>query len=272
MKAAGDDYRLVRERAATALAPIPEESLPEEKRTAVRAARAELMDSMNSRPDDMASHYNLGNFHMGRNQMAEAVADFETASRLQPDALPPYVNVALAYNALGQNDKAEASLHKALSLDPTNAAAHLNLAMLQAEMNKLGEAEQSFRAALKADPKSAQAAYNLGVLLSKDHPTEGISWCQKAAVLRPEEPKYAYTVAFFQQQQGKTNDAVQTLEKLIEQAPAHAEAYALLEQIYEEQNKTAAAASVCHRAAANDKLSEQQRYRFQTRLRALVPK
>ena len=271
LKAAGDDYRLVRVRAATALAPIPQESLPEEQRAPVRAAMSELMDSMNSRPDDMASHYNLGNFHMSRSQMPEAAAEFETASRLQPDALPPYVNVALAYNALGQNDKAEASLRRALRLDPTNAAAHLNLAMLLAEMNKLSEAEESFRATLKADPKSAQAAYNLGVLLSKEHPVEAISWCQKAAALRPDEPKYGYTLAFFQKQAGKTNEAVQTLEKLIEPAPPHAEAYALLAEIYEEQNKVADAVKVCRRAAANEKLTEQERYRFQARLRALAP-
>ena len=47
------------------------------------------MESMRSRPDDMASHYNLGNLYMSRGQMPEAVAEFETASRLQPDALPP---------------------------------------------------------------------------------------------------------------------------------------------------------------------------------------
>jgi tetratricopeptide (TPR) repeat protein len=271
LKAAGDDYRLVRVRAATALAPIPEESLPEDQRAPVRAALAELMDSMNSRPDDMASHYNLGNFHMSRSQMPQAIGEFETASRLQPDALPPYVNCALAYNALGQNDKAETSLRRALSLDPTNAAANLNLAMLLAEMNKPGEAEQAFRAVLKADPKSAQAAYNLGVLVSKDRPAEAISWCQKAAALRPDEPKYAYTLAFFQKQEGKTNDAVQTLEKLIEQAPPHAEAYALLVQIYEEQKNVAAALSVCRRAVSNEKLSERERYRFQARLNSLTP-
>jgi tetratricopeptide (TPR) repeat protein len=271
MKATADDYRLVRVRAATALAPAPEASLPEDQRAPVRAALAELMDSMNSRPDDMASHYNLGNFHMSRSQMPEAVAEFETASRLLPDALPPHVNAALAYNALGQNDKAEASLRRALSLEPTNAAANLNLAMLLAEMNKLGEAEQAFRAVLKADPKSAQAAYNLGVMLSKEHPVEAIAWCQKAAALRPDEPKYAYTFAFFQQQQGKTNEAVQTLEKLIGPAPAHAEAYALLAQMYEEQNKIAEAVSVCRRAVANEKLGEPQRARFQARLRVLAP-
>ena len=268
LKAAGDDYRLVRVRAATSLAPIPEESLPEDQRAGVRAALADLMDSMKSRPDDMASHYNLGNFYMSRSQMPEAAAEFETASRLQPDALPPYVNVALAYNALGRNDRAEASLRRALRLDPTNAAANLNLAMLLAEMDKPAEAEQAFRTVLRSDPKSAQAAYNLGVLISKDRPAEALTWCEKAAVLRPEEPKYAYTLAFFQRQQGKTNEAAQTLEKLIDQAPANAECYGLLAQIYEEQNKPDAAEAVCRRAARNEKLSVEERRQFAARLQA----
>jgi len=160
-------------RAAAALAGTPEDKPPEEQRRQVRAAMAELVDSMKSRPDDMASHYNLGNFHMARGQMPEAVAEFETATRLQPEALPPHVNAALAYNALGHNDKAEASLRRALRLDPTNAVANLNLGMLLAELGKMPEAEQAFRAAFKASPQSAQAAYNLGVLLAKDHPGGG---------------------------------------------------------------------------------------------------
>ena len=271
LKAVGDDFRLVRVRAATALASVPEESLPAEQRSVVRAAVAELTDSMKSRPDDMASHYNLGNFYMSRDEMPAAVAEFQTASRLQPGALPPYVNIALVYNALGENDKAEASLRRALSLDPTNTAANLNLGMLMAEMNKLGDAEEAFRSVLKADPKSAQAAYNLGVLLAKEHTEEAIRLCQKAASLRPDEPKYSYTLAFFEIQQGETNQAAQTLEKLIEQAPAHAEAYALLAQIYKEQKRVPEALAVCRRAAANSRLTERERYRFQALIRAFSP-
>jgi predicted Zn-dependent protease len=144
--------------------------------------------------------------------------------------------------------------------------------MLLAEMSKLGEAEQAFRTVLKFDPKSAPAAYNLGILLSQEHPAEAIGWCGKAAALRPEEPKYAYTLAFFQKQNGKTNEAVQTLERLIEKAPAHAQSYALLAQIYEEQNNNAAAEAVCRRAISNQKLSEQERYQFEARLRTFAPK
>ena len=214
MKAAGDEYRLVRVRAGIALAPVPEQAIPDECRALVRAAVAEALDSLKSRPDDMASHYNLGNLLMARPQMPEAVKEFEMALRLQPDALPAYVNVSLAYNALGQNDKAEASLRQALRLNPTNAPAQLNLGMLLAELNRMPEAEQAFRAAFKSDPRSARAAYNLGVLLSKDRPDEGLTWCARAVELQPENPEYGYTYAYYLQQAGKTEQALKVIRSV----------------------------------------------------------
>ncbi len=55
-------------------------------------------------PNDHASHYNLGNFHMNRQQFDRAIARFETDASLRPDSIPPLVNMSLAYNAIGQND------------------------------------------------------------------------------------------------------------------------------------------------------------------------
>ncbi len=190
---------------------------------------------MSSRPDDMASHYNLGNFYMAREQMPEAASEFETATRLQPDALPPYVNVALAYNALGQNDKAEASLRHALSLDPTNSAANLNLGMLLAEMGKMAGAEQAFRAAFKSDPASAQAAYNLGVLLAKEHPEESLTWCQRAAELRPDNPQYGYTYAFYLYRAGQVDQALQALHAVLRRHPDHENSVLLERQLLQEK-------------------------------------
>ena len=237
VKATGDDYRLVRVRAATALANVPEESLPESQRRQVRSAMAELIDSMKSRPDDMASHYNLANFYLSRSQAADAVTEFETATRLVPDALPPYVNAALAYNALGQNDKAEASLRHALSLDPTNAAANLNLGMLLAEVGNMSEAEQAFRAVFKADPKSAQAAYNLGILLAKDQPGEALTWSRRAAELRPDNPQYGYTYAFYLYHAGQLDEALKTIRLVRQRFPAHEDSMQLERQLRQAQER-----------------------------------
>jgi Tfp pilus assembly protein PilF len=237
IKAAGDDYRLVRVRAATALAGIPDESLPEAQRRQVQSAMTEMFESMRSRPDDMASHYNLGNLYIARHQMQDAAAEFETAIRLQPEGLPPYVNVALAYNALGQNDKAEASLRQALRLVPTNSPVNLNLGMLLAEVGKMSEAEQAFRAAFRSDTNSAQAAYNLGILLSKDHPEEALIWCRRAADLRPDNPQYGYTYAFYLYRAGQLDQALQTLRKVRERHPDHPDSTQLERQILLEQQQ-----------------------------------
>ena len=236
LKAAGDDYRLVRVRAAAALAGLPEEGLTGEQRRRVQDATVELMDSMKSRPDDMASHYNLGNFHMERGQMAEAATEFEIATRLQPEVLPPYVNAALAYNALGQNDKAEASLRHALSLDATNAAANLNLGLLLAEMCKMSGAEQAFRAAFKADPQSAQAAYNLGVLLSNNHSEEALDWCRRAAELGPDNPQYGYTYAFYLHRAGRIDQALQVIHSVRKRHPEDKDSARFEQLLLQEKN------------------------------------
>jgi tetratricopeptide (TPR) repeat protein len=267
--ATGDDYRLVRVRAAEALAPVSAEFVPEAKRDQVRRAMDEEMQSLTSRPDEMTSHYNLGNLELVLKRVPEAVEEFETAMRLDPGAVPPSVNAALACNALGQNDKAERYLRKALRLDPTNAVVSLNLGMLLAEMDRLPEAEQSFRAALKNDPHSAQAAYNLAVLLSRSQPEEAVQWSRKAAQWRPDEPKYAYSAAFFLRQQGKFAEAQQVLQKLIVDCPSYAEGYALLGQMLQEQRKTTEAMALYRTAAANTNLTSAERFRFQARIQEL---
>lgn len=230
LNAISDEYRLVRVRAAAGLAALPESQLPESQRARVRGAMAELMDSMRSRPDDMASHYNLGNIYLARGQMPEAITEFQTATRLQPEAVPPYVNAALAYNALGQNDQAEASLRHALRLDPTNGPAQMNLAMLLSELGQTDEAEQLFRAAFKTNPQSAQAAYNLGILLSKDHPVEALDWCRRAAALAPDNPQYGYTYAFYLHRVGQFEAALKALRPVRQRHPEHEDS-AVLEQV-----------------------------------------
>lgn len=271
-KASQDEFRLVRIRAASALAATPPAAVPERFRESLRKATAEYVASLAARPDDMASHYNAGNFHMARGEMPAAVAAYETALRLQPDALQPRVNAALAYNALGENAKAETSLRTALRQHPTNAPAHLNLGMLLAELDRLPEAEASFRQALKHDPNSAQAAYNLGLCLMKSDLASAMTFLQRAASLRPEEPRYAFSLAFAQRQQGKAAAAILTLERCLQDAPAHADAYALLAQIYAAEGRTKDAVGVCNRALSNDRLSGEEKEAFASLLQKIREK
>jgi tetratricopeptide (TPR) repeat protein len=264
-----DEFRLVRVRAAAALAPIRPETLTETERNDLDGAVKQFIGAMKVRLDDGASHYNMGNFHTARREFEQAIVSYETAIKLRPEWIPPLVNVSLVYNLMGQNDRAEQRLRRALEIEPTSAAANLNLGMLLGEMGRLDEAEAAFRSVLNRDPKSAQAAYNLGVIVAKDRMDEAIMWFRKACEINPDEPKYSYSLAFFLYQNGNADGAIRTLQQMLIRSPSYMEAYKLLGQIYEEHGEIEKAITVFRSAMENDEISEYERYLFEQRIRAL---
>ena len=237
LDATGDEYRLVRTRAAAGLAGYPEEQLSGEVKTRVEKAKKEYLAFIMARPDQWTSHYNMGNYQLDRGKFKEAVASYKTALRLEPTAVMPMVNSSIAYARMGETENAEQSLQRALRTSPDSAAANFNMGLLKAEKNEPKQAETYLKKAIKADPQMAQAAYNLCVITSKDRIDEAVGWCRKAADLRPQEPKYAYTLAFYLNQKGDTDAAVRTLKAIIEKYPSYQDAQILLEQISKKSPK-----------------------------------
>ena len=270
LAAAADPSRLVRIRSAMSLAALPPESVTRERdRANLEKANREFATAMRARPDDWASHANLGNFYMEGRNFPAAAACFETATRLEPRQIGPMVNASLAYSNMDQNDKAERSLRRALKIEPANAAANFNLGLLRAEQRRLPEAEQALRAALKADPQMAAAAYNLGVLLGDKSLDEAVTWCRKAHELIPTEPKYAHTLAFFLRQKGNLDEAIQLLRQVIRHTPPYLDAYLLLGEIHEQRHDLAAAAAVYRDALKLEQLPPQVRRELEAKLRAI---
>jgi tetratricopeptide (TPR) repeat protein len=264
--ATGDDYRLVRVRAAAALVPTMK---PQGKAAAqVDKATGEYLASLMARPDSWDAHYNLGNYYLGQNRPKEALAEYDEALKREPQAMLALVNAAMAHAKMGETGKAEEKLNEALKIAPDSAAAHYNLGLVKAEQGDLAAAEKNLKAAFKADPQLAGAAYNLCVITATDRPAEALEWCRKAAALRPREPKYAYTLAFYQRQGGDTGAAAATLGALIERAPAYADAYLLLAEIYEQQGKKEEVAQVYRRALAEPALAPRAKAFIKSRLDA----
>jgi tetratricopeptide (TPR) repeat protein len=269
VEAAGDDCRLVRIRAAAALAGYKNLALTDADKKKVEAANKEYLDSILSRPDQWDSHYNLGNYYLDRGDFKQAVAAYETALKMEPRGVLAMVNEAMAYARMGENKKAEEALSKALKVAPDNAAANFNMGLIKAEENDLVTAEKYLRAAFKTDPQMAQAAYNLCVILSKDRLDEAVDFCRKAAEIRPDMPKYAFTLAFYQQQKGDLTGAATVLDGLIGKYPTYADAYVLLGAIYEKQRKGDEAERVYNRGMTAEGIPDQYKVRMKLRLDAL---
>ena len=262
VKAAGDDYRLVRVRAAASLAGFPRAAIGEGDRKSVDRALQEYVDSIMIRPDHWTSSYNLGNYYLNAGLPKEAVAAYGAAAKLDPRTPVPLVNLSMAYARLGDRQSAEQSLRKALKLDPQSAAAHFNLGLLYAEQKKMKQAERELRLALKYDPQMAGAAYNLGIILAKDRPAESLRMLRKAYEVSP-NAKVAYTLAFYERKAGNRPEAVRILREAIEAKPAMADPYLLLGDIYESGGMRAEAAGVYREAAGNENLNARDRSVFE---------
>jgi len=231
IEATGDDYRLVRVRAAAGIAAFPKIAAPPAYQERLRKANGEYLASITARPDQWTSHYNMGNYQLNRGEAKKAVDSYQAALKLDPQALLPMVNISMAYAQMGEGDKAEKSLQKALKQAPDNAAANFNMGLLKAERKDLQAAEKYLKIAFKSDPQMAQAAYNLCIIIAKDRIGEAVNWCRKASDLRPEEPKYAYTLAFYLNQKGDRDEAVKILNGIMEKFPNYKDAEMLLKKI-----------------------------------------
>ena len=259
LQACNDEYRIVRISAANSLAVFPKNQFTPEENQAMAKANEENLVSMTARPDDWSSHYNLGIFYQNQGEADKALVSYENAARLYPESLMPLINSSVLYSYVGNHAKAEENLRKVIEIDPVNEAANLNLGLLLAEKGNMPEAEKVLKIALQANPKQAVAAYNLSVIVAQRNVAEAIDYAETAASANPEEPKYAYTLAFYQLQNNDKNGAVKTLQGLLKSTPAYLNAVSLLADIFIKDGKKQDAVKVYQQALKTKDLTEQDK-------------
>lgn len=266
--ATGDDYRLVRVRAAAALAQFPTIRPQGKAKENVDKATSEYLAALMARPDSWDAHYNLGNYYLGQNRLKEALAEYDIALHKEPQAVMTLVNAAMAHARLGEIGKAEAKLAEALKIDPESSAALFNYGLIKAELGDLDSAEKRLKEAFKTDPQLVAAAYNLCIITARDRLAEALEWCSKAVTLRPQEPQYAKTLAFYQRQGGDTAAAISTLDALIGRVPSYADSYLMLADIFEKQGKMYEVMKVYKRALVVEGLSPRAKEYIRSKLEA----
>jgi predicted Zn-dependent protease len=98
---------------------------------------------------------------------------------------------------------------------------------------------------------------------------EAIRYSKMASESAPEEPKYAYTYAFYLMQNNQKTEAIKTLETLIKAHPQYLTAVSLLADIYVKDGKTKQALNVYRQALKADGISNQDRVSIQQAIAAL---
>ncbi len=269
LKACEDEIRLVRIQAVNAILTFPENSFTPVQLAVVKKAEEEYLTSMTSRLDNWSNHYNLGLYYQNKGNVDEALNSYETAARLYPDALLPLINSSVIYSYVGNTQKAEENLKKVIAIDAENEAANLNLGLLLAEQGRMEEAEQALKVALESNPEQAVAAYNLSVISARYDIQQAVNYAEIAAKVNPNDPKYAYTLGYFQLQNNQKENAIITLKKLVAEQPQFLNAVSLLADIYVRDGKIQEAILVYQKALRTEGISEQDKMAIQQSIETL---
>jgi tetratricopeptide (TPR) repeat protein len=264
-----DSVYAVRVEAASRLTEVPPELLTGAQTADYQAALQEYAKVLAYTADMPSGRYNWGILEQNLGHAEEAERQYLKAIEMDGRFYLAKVNLALLLNQLGRNEEAEGLLRQAVKEVPGNAAVAFDLGLLLAEMGKEKEAETALRRALQTDPSMAQAAYNLAILVAQEKPGEAVEMSRRAAELRPDEPRYAFTLAYYQVQAGDTEGARRTLEALVSRSPAHGDAVLLLGGLYEQQGRVQEARALYERSLALPDLPPELRTTIQGRIAAV---
>lgn len=155
-----------------------------ESEVSLRRAIAAAPDSPpQSPPDSHLYHFNLGNVLLGKHQLPEAIASFETALQRSPEHVPSLFNLASAALDLKRFDAAIDAFTRLRLLTPDDAGittslgiAHFRRAEVTLKIEHFDQAIAGFRSAL-AQPEIAVAArHNARLLLG-----QALSICHRHA-------------------------------------------------------------------------------------------
>jgi len=108
------------------------------------------------------AHFFLGELHLYKSRIPEAIADFQAELGLNPGHASTYYKLADAYSRIQKFDDAERLLQRSIWLDSTSTGAYILLGKV---LEKKGEAELAARAlqhALRVDPNNSVAHHLLG--------------------------------------------------------------------------------------------------------------
>jgi tetratricopeptide (TPR) repeat protein len=109
------------------------------------------------------AHFFLGELHLYKSRVPEAVSDFQQELALNPGHAPTYYKLADAYSRIQKFDDAERLLQRSIWLDATSTGPYILLGKV---LEKKGETELAVRAlqhALGMDPNNSVAHHLLGL-------------------------------------------------------------------------------------------------------------
>ena len=187
--ALGDSLRVLRALAGGALAGVPADRLPADRRAGLDRAKREYVAAETENSDQPFGLVNLGNFRVAEGDVGGAERAFRDALAIDPDWIPAYANLADLMRAAGRDGEAEAVLRAGLARQPNAAALHYALGLWLVRQKRLDAAlaELGRAAALAPDEARFALAHAIG-LADAGRTREALAAVERGLAHRPGDP------------------------------------------------------------------------------------
>lgn len=187
-----------------------------------------------------------GRTHLDAGEYAEAIVDLQAAVEADPDGSEPHFLLGKAYFQAGYLNEAADEFRAVLALDPNSAPAHHNLGVTYLQLGIPGAAVSEFEAALELDPDDPTTHYQLGMAyLILAFPSQDPSIppnaqslelaaaeFEVALELEADMPEALIGMGRVYIEQGRYAEAVELLQRAVEQLPSSPEAHYALAEAY----------------------------------------
>ena len=170
------------------------------------------------KPDDAKAHGKLGTLYATAGKMDLAIEHLQAVEKYDPDEA--YGHGMLGWLAYldGKFDEAVGHYQKAEEVEPYNGKLNHQIGLALTQLDRLPEASQRFQRALEMEPQRVDTCQCLSLALAQQNQfDEAIPFAQRAVKLTGYRDLVALvSLADIQQAAGRTDDAIETVQRALE--------------------------------------------------------
>lgn len=216
---------------------------------------AQLVFEMGARkhPDDPHLHRMLGYLLLQRDQIVEAIDEYEKVKELEPESVEDLKQLASLYVRADRINDAIETYERILELDPDHVEAQKNLSEL---LRTTGDIEGVIEAKLKVaeqDSQNAQVRFDLGKLyFDQGKYEEAIQWFNALLQLSPSDVQAMEHIGQSYQRLEQYGKAIEQFKKILEIEPKNKRVMCQISRSYTERGNFSRARTYARRALSID--------------------
>jgi tetratricopeptide (TPR) repeat protein len=172
-----------------------------------------------------AAHHEMGLLYYMDGQMGEAKFAFEGALSLDSKYIPSMLQLAEIYLVLKNYNKSMTEINNVLKIDQQVGQAYFLKGLIYKEQKNMELAKSSFQTAIEMNPQNVEAFNLLGMIYAEEDDGLSMTYYNTVLDIDSAHKEALYNRAFFLQDQGYVQDALEAYDLLLKFHPGTAVAY-----------------------------------------------